>query len=432
LLNYKPSIMHKNPSNTEHPNLLQLKAHSAEFRKDLIQLNDILYVGVGYDASNVAMVIGEDGVIIIDSLRSLDAAEELAADFRKITDKPVKALIYTHGHFDHIGGATAFVNEDTTIIGRSNFREEMDATSPAYKAITKRGLRMFATNMPDEVVINRGVSAANIPKGRIRGGYLPPTQTFDERLSITIAGIDIELYGTKGETDDHLFAWLPNEKILFSGDNYYKSFPNLYTIRGTKYRDVRDWGEANKKMASFPADYLVSGHSRPLTGKAYIHQQLSNYSEGILSIYQQTMEGINQGLTMDELCEKVSLPDHLKEADNLQEFYGHVAWSVLNIFVGYLGWFDGNPTSLFPLPPLEKATLMLELAGGKKQLLAKAQQALTTQKYQWCLELTDYLLRIDPQDTLAKSLKVEALRNLAATLKNANARNYYLVSAEEL
>lgn len=97
----------------EHPNISQLKAHSAQFKKELIKLSDILYVAVGYDASNLGMVIGEDGVIIIDSLRSMDAAEELAADLKKITSKPVKALIYTHGHFDHVGGAKAFVEKDT-------------------------------------------------------------------------------------------------------------------------------------------------------------------------------------------------------------------------------------------------------------------------------------------------------------------------------
>ena len=250
----------------EHPNISQLKAHSAQFEKELIKLSDILYVAVGYDASNLGMVIGEDGVIIIDSLRSMDAAEELAADLKKITNKPVKALIYTHGHFDHVGGAKALVEEDTQIIARSNFRQEMDRTSPVYKAIMRRGIRMFGGNLAPEVIINRGVAGGFVPTTRMGKGFLPPTRTFEDYLAINIAGIDLEIYGTKGETDDHLFIWLPKEKILFSGDNYYRSFPNLYTIRGTKYRDIKAWGDAVAKMATFPSDYLVPGHTRPLAG----------------------------------------------------------------------------------------------------------------------------------------------------------------------
>ena len=135
---------------------------------------------------------------------------------------------------------------------------------------------------------------------------------------------------------------------------------------------------------------------------------------------------------MDELCEQVQLPAHLKEADNLQEYYGHVAWSVRSIFTYYLGWFDGNPTSIFPLPPLEKASLMVKLAGGKEKLMQQAKEALAEEKHQWCLELTDYLLRLEPSDAAIKALKIEALTAYAATMKNANARNYFLVSAEQL
>lgn len=416
----------------EHPNITQLKAHSQEFTKKIHKLSEILYVAVGYDVGNCSMIVGSEGVLIIDSLRSLDAAEELAADFRKITDKPVMGLIYTHAHVDHVGGASAFVGPDTKVIARSNHGEDMDVTSPVWPAIGKRSALMFGSFLPEDVCYNRGAFGYAIPNGRRDEGYVKPNLTFDDRLDINIGGLELEIYGTKGETDDHLFVWLPNEKIIVSGDNYYRAFPNLYTVRGTRYRDVEEWGNAAAKMATFPAEYLVPGHCTPVAGKAQVHQALTEYAEGILSIYQQTIDAINEGLTIDEVVEKVKLPEHLKGVYSLKEFYGHVEWSVRNIFVGKLGWFDGNPTSLFPLPPLEKAQKMIDLAGSEKALWEKANKAFEAGEFQWCLELTDYLLRVLPTDTGYQMLKMKALRAYADTMINANARNYMLVAASAM
>ena len=418
----------------EHPNITKLKAQSNEFKKELIQLGERVYMGVGYDGSNAAMIVGDDGLVIIDGLRGVGAAEELLADFRKISDKPIKALIYTHGHGDHTGGASAFIKDpsQTRIIARAHFKEELEGNSPVKKILIKRNIRQFGRDLPDKDIVNRGVAAGRTPTDRAGKGYVPPNETFEESLSLTIAGIDIELRAANGETNDELFVWLPKDKTLFTGDNYYKAFPNLYAIRGSQYRDVKSWGESIHRMSQLPVEHLVPGHTRPLSGKDEIHKNLTNYSEAILSVYNQTIDGMNQGLSVEELCAKVQLPAHLKEADNLQEFYGSVPWGVRSIFFHLVGWFDGNPSQLYPLTPKAEATQIVRLAGGKDKIKEQFQQAIKEKEYQWGMQLADYLLALDNNNAEAKQMKILALRKSAATQINAPARNYYLSYAMEM
>lgn len=418
----------------EHPNITKLKAQSKEFKKELIQLGERVYMGVGYDGSNAAMIVGDDGLVIVDGLRGMGAAEELFADFRKISDKPVKALIYTHGHGDHTGGASAFIENpsETRIIARAHFKEELEVNSPVKKILIQRNIRQFGRDLPDEDIINRGVAAGRTPTDRVGKGYIPPNETFEDSLFLTIAGIDIELHAANGETNDELFVWLPEDKTLFTGDNYYKAFPNLYAIRGSQYRDVKSWGESVQKMSQLPVEHLIPGHTRPSSGKEKIHKDLSNYAEAILSVYQQTIDGMNQGLSVDELCAQVQLPVHLKEAENLQEFYGSVPWGVRSIFFHFVGWFDGNPSQLYPLAPKAEAEQIVKLAGGKAKIKQQFNQAIQEKNYQWAMQLTDYLLALDKNDQQAQQMKIQALRKAAATQINAPARNYYLSIAREM
>ena len=152
----------------------------------------------------------------------------------------------------------------------------------------------------------------------------------------------------------------------------------------------------------------------------------------VFTIFDKTIEGINRGMTPDQLVEYVELPEHLKNVDYLREYYGNIEWGVRAIFSGYLGWFDGNPTNLFSIPPGEKATQMAKLAGGEKALRESAAQALKEHDAQWCAELCDHLLALNPDDQTVRELKADALEALAEDLITATGRNYYLTVAQEL
>ncbi len=418
-----------------------LKARSADFIEEVIQLTDGVYVAVGFGVSPSSMIVGDDGVVIIDTMIDTDSAGRALAAFRAITDKPIKAIVLTHGHGDHIGGVAVFVGDtQPQVWARANFGAESDAFASAGLTIQDlRGARQGGFMLPPEQRINNGVAKAYYPK---RGGAtfsgagtqrIGPTHTFSEpRRQLEIAGVKIELVAVSGETEDALYVWLPEKRVLFAGDNFYKSWPNAYAIRGTPYRDIRSWADANDQMSKEGAEFLVPGHTRPIIGKAAVSEALTDYRDAIRFVFDKTIEGMNKGLTPDQLVDYVELPARFEGKDYLREYYGNVQWAVRAIFDGYLGWFDGNPSNLFPLSPSENARRMATLAGGADALLENARTALASGDAQWAAQLCDNLLALDPSAVEPKLLKADALEHLAEALLTATGRNYYLSVAQEL
>lgn len=417
----------------------KLTEQSRQFEEQIIQVADDVYTAVGFSVSNVSMIVGDDGVVLVDTGMMGDAAEKIATNFRKITDKPVKAIIYTHSHGDHTGGAPVFLGaERPEIWAHVNFGSEARPwMSGGLTYQNVRGARQAGFKLPPEQRINNGVAPVRYPK---RGGAVfsggkatNPTHFLEgERKTIKVAGVELELVAAPGETLDELFVWYPAGKVLFAGDNFYRSFPNLYAIRGTPNRNVRLWAESLGRMADRNANALVGGHTNPILGAAEVKRVLIDYRDAVQFIHDKTVEGINKGLTPDELVEYVQLPERLANKDYLQPFYGHPDWGVRTVFNGYLGWFDGNPTSLFPLPPSAEAERMVNLAGGKDKLLEAAKDALAADDNQWAAQLADHLLAMDKNDSEARHVKADALTTLAHDMVNATARNYYLTVAREL
>ncbi len=413
-----------------------LKAHSQEFRREVIKVTDGVYVASGFGIANSIMLEGDDGVIIVDVMETLESAETVAAEFRKITDKPVKAFIYTHSHPDHIGGGPAYLvpgQEIPPVYAHADVQANMDKISTVLQPIiTKRAFRMYGNMLTEEEMVNVGVGPRLdlYEDSTIR--VMRVTNPFNDKLEETIAGISFQLVHAPGETTDQLFVWLPKRKVLLSGDNFYKSFPNLYTIRGTSYRDPRVWADALDKMRALGAEYLVPSHSRPLAGADYVYNTLTDYRDAIRFVYDQSIRLINKGLLPDEVAARIKLPAHLAKSPFLQEFYGRPDWSAKSIFSGNLGWFGGNPSELQPLAPDDAAQRMAELAGGEVALTDKIVEASKQGQHQWVLQLTDYALRLDPDNGKARNARILALKSLGESASNPNARHYYLVTMREL
>lgn len=170
-------------------------------------------------------------------------------------------------------------------------------------------------------------------------------------------------------------VWYPEKRIIFPGDQFYKSFPNLYAIRGTAYRDVNNWIKALEIIMSFDAEIMAQGHTRPIVGKENVRTALKNYHDAIEFVFNKTIEGMNKGMTPDELVEYVQLPDEMKNNPELVQYYGRVEWAVRNIYNGYMGWFDGNPTNLRPLSLKAEAARFAKMTGGIEVLAKNARQA---------------------------------------------------------
>ena len=417
----------------------RLTKQGEQFTEQVIKVADNVHTAVGFSVSNVSMVVGDDGVVIVDTGMMLDDAQRIATEFRRLSDKPVKAIIFTHSHGDHTGGAAAFLGDERPQIwAHKNFGSEarpLDDAGVTFQRV--RGGRQAGFKLPPEQRINNGVAPVRYPK---RGGgvfasgqdTMPTHFLTGERQTIKVAGIELELVSSPGETNDQLFVWYPSEKVLFAGDNFYRSFPNLYAIRGTPNRSVRVWAESLGKLADNDAAALVGGHTNPLLGAGEVKQVLADYRDAVQFIHDKTVEGMNKGMTPDELVEYVQLPENLASKDYLQPFYGHPEWGVRSVFSGYLGWFDGNPTNLFRLTPKPEAERVAALAGGSDKLLAAAKAAIASDDNQWAAQLADHLIALDPTDEQAKGIKADALTNLARNMVNATARNYYLTVAREL
>jgi alkyl sulfatase BDS1-like metallo-beta-lactamase superfamily hydrolase len=236
-----------------------------------------------------------------------------------------------------------------------------------------------------------------------------------------------------GETDDQLYVWLPGKKVLLPGDNYLKTFPNLYTIRGSSYRDIRLWAQSLDKMLSEgEIEYLVPSHTKPVIGAEEVNKTITHYRDAIRFVYDETVKGINAGMSPTELSQQVKLPEHLANDPVLQEFYGTVPWSVRSVYSGLIGWFDGNATNLYPLSSKERALRMVKLAGGVDVIRKMATTALHEGDPQWVAELTDHLMAPDENDKEAMKLKAKALTVLGENQTSSNGRNYYLTQAQEL
>ena len=223
-------------------------------------------------------------------------------------------------------------------------------------------------------------------------------------------------------------------------DDIYRCFPNLYAIRGTVDRNVLDWAESLNKMLQLDIHHLAPGHTRPVSGQEKVKDIITTYRDAILYVHDETVKLMNQGLHRSTISEVVKLPEPLASHPYLEELYGTVAWSVKTIYNHYAGWFTGDPAELSPLTSAEKGVRMEALAGGKHQLLTKAQQALNNQQHQWALELAGYVM-LTTQDNNnadgnkirreALQIRINALKYLAGKQTSAGGRNYYLMSALE-
>ena len=428
-----------------------LQQRNAEFERQIIKVAEGVYSSHGYAVSIVGLIVGEDGLIIVDTGMDEASAEALLADFRKISALPIKAIIFTHSHPDHVGGLPVFLREGVEQVwGRDNFGAEMrDFVSVGLTIQGKRGQRQGGFKLPPEKRISNGIAQAYYPKrhnpfaapdGEKPNGPAKRKATKVElthrvtepRQTIEIAGVKIELVAAVGETYDHMYLWLPETRVLFSGDNYYKSWPNLYPIRGSVYRNISKWIESLTMMLAEEADVLVAGHTLPLIGPEVVKENLTLYRDAIKYIFDETIAGMNRGLTPDQLVATIKLPARFLDKDNLRPYYGHPDWAIRAIFAHYMGWFDGNPVNLFDLTPVEEAKEMAALAGGTETLLANARQAHADGRHTWAAKLCDHLIALDPAAAEPKLLKADALDAVGETVLSGIGRNFYFTVAQEL
>ncbi len=420
-----------------------LRAEEARVNKTIQQVSPSVYVATGYALCAVAMIVGEDGIIIIDPGQSPKIAATLRKEFAKISDKPVKAVIYTHGHPDHAMGTPGFIKDEgnVAIWARANFGSETSENQLMDRSSFPRAVDMQGRGLPPgkRISLNGPVTLmtlANRERGNRAGPAMrmprlyPSTDTFsDERKSLSIAGVDLELVAAPGETSDQIYIWFGDEKVLFAGDNIFHTWPNVYPLRGVE-RSIRQWTTSLEKMAAENPEVIVAGHGNPVTENVDAH--MANRIRAMKWVYSKTLEGAKKGLTPDQLVSYAALPEDLAQLDYLHSYYGSYEGTVRAIYSQAVGWFDGDPLSLYREPPEKVASRTAKWMGGIDRLKVWTRHAIKTKDYQSAAELAQMWLALEPSSKEAKMLFADGLEGLSSTTINLPMRNYALAYATKL
>ncbi len=408
--------------------------HAELFRKGVEKVTEGVHVAIGYSLANSILLEGDDGVVIVDTLESSGRAEEVFAAFREITDKPVKAVILTHNHADHIFGSAVFTggNAEIPVFAHATTAEYIGKiVSVVSDATYVRSMRMFGQLLPKTDVPHAGIGPG-LDYHPDQMALQWPTETFEDEREIEVAGIRMRLIHAPGETPDQICVWLPDTKVLLPADNVYQAFPNLYTIRGTEYRDVMKWVDTIDMMRGLGAEFLVPSHTRPLAGREAIEEMLTAYRDAIQFVHDQTVRGMNKGKTAAELAVEIRLPPHLEFHPWLQPYYGTVPWSVKGIYDGYLGWFDGNAATLEPVAPGDRSQKWADAFSAGLSLPEQAKAAVQSGDFAWAAELADHWVRLEPDNVDARQVLAAAFDGLAQKQTSPNGNNYFLSQAAEL
>jgi alkyl sulfatase BDS1-like metallo-beta-lactamase superfamily hydrolase len=241
---------------------------------------------------------------------------------------------------------------------------------------------------------------------------------FDKTHTFTVGDTTFELLHTPGETPDHLTVWTPKLKAAFVGDNFYESFPNLYTLRGTRPRWALEYVESLNRVLTLEPELVLPSHGPAIRGRDEVRRQLTRYRDAILYVHDATVKGMNEGKDVLTIMREVRLPKDL----DIGESYGRLTWSIRGIYEGYVGWFDGNVSTMFG-PASQSYEEIVKLAGGPEAVAARALELATTDPVR-ALYLTDMALAVSSGHRASLEARIAALKALDAQSKNSNERGW--------
>ena len=411
-----------------------LKYLAQDFREKIYTPHENIKVAVGYGLANSILVLGKSQSLVVDTMGGIETASRVIADLDIPSDKPVTTLAYTHFHADHTLGAQAFVDQfsiENVISHETTVAEIRDFFGIKRDLISERSLKMFGSILQEKDKTSSSGIGIKLETGIDTPGYIKPTITFGDFYSHDLDGLEVQFFHAPGETDDQLFVWIPKYKALMPGDNIHKAFPNIYTIRGTTYRSFKSWYSSLEKMMALEPEILIPSHGTPINGKEEISRVLSNYRDAIKYVHDQMMRNLNSGSSPIEAARKIKLPENLAQDPHLFELYGTIEWSARNLFNGYFGWFDGNPTNLYPFTKEEYSEKLLTLI-PEEQLISELDKALAEEDSQWALYISDLLIDSGKVSEQILAKKAAALKNLGDSAYNPNAVSFYRSTYAEL
>jgi len=322
--------------------------------------DNIIAIHTGYLFGNATAIRTDTGLVLVDT-GSRETASQTLAVLRRWDDSPVHTVIYTHGHIDHTWGAR-LLDEEADARGIARPRVI------AHRNVLDRFDRYDATQGLNSLVMGRQF---NQPNYTFPQGHRRPDDVYDDTRSMMIGGERIELFHGRGETDDATFVWLPERRVLASGDFVIWVFPNAGNPRKVQ-RYAPDWAVALRRMQALKPQVLIPGHGPVVSGETRAAQLLGDGAEVLESLTGQTLELMNKGASLDTILHSVSAPAELLAKPYLKPRYDDPEFVVRGIWHLHAGWFDGNPAHLKPAPESELAAELATLAGGADRLAARA------------------------------------------------------------
>ena len=415
-------------------------AHSRLFADETVELSGKgvhVFLNAGGFASNIAVIEGPDGLVFIDSGVTSTHARIVLDRVRQFTHKRVAAIVYTHHHMDHTGGAGVLLDGQDAgrvrIIAAANFMREYTSENLTIAPVwSLRAVYQFGTVLRGAEARDYHLGCCGAFRNDGEASFVEPDTLIEDARELQIAGLRLRFFRMGGESPTALGVHLPDLGVAFVGDEMQgPTFPQLHAPRGSRFRDANRWIAGLDAVRALDIEALVPSHGRPFLGRAQIRDNLTAYRDAIQYTHDQAIRFINKGYDPDQLAAKLhALPGYL-QTPITGEFYGTVASSVRSLYSGYISWFSGDAVDIAPLPERERARRMLVLMGGRARVLEQAQGALEGGEYQWAAELATLVIRAD-DDADARAMKARALRELGERQTSSTFRSWYFTSAMEL
>ncbi|MFZ5937862.1 alkyl/aryl-sulfatase [Pseudomonas sp. HS6-2] len=412
----------------------------------LFKVSEGIYQVRGLDLANMTLIEGEHGLIVMDPLLSVETARAgLAMYLRHRPQRPVVAVIYTHPHVDHFGGVRGVIDEADVKAGKVQviapqgfFEHAVSENVLAGPAMKRRAQYMYGAPLPRGP---RGQVDAGLGKGvpaNATVSLIAPTRLIEQPFeTLRIDGVDIEFQLTPGtEAPAEMNLWFPQFKALCMAENASHVQHNVLTLRGAQVRDAKVWAHyLDQSLLRYgeQAEVVFAQHHWPTWGGAAIRDYLADQRDMYAFIDSQTLRLINRGLGPTEIAaELTTLPPRLASKWYSRDYYGSLSHNVRAVYQRYMGFYDGNPATLNPLPPSEAGAHYVKALGGAERVLTLAREAYASGDYRWVAELTLHLVFAQPDNRAARELQADALEQLGYQSENATWRNAYLTGAQEL
>lgn len=397
-----------------------------------------------FDLSVMSIIETDTGYIVVDPLISAETARAgMGLVYHHVGQKPIVAVIYTHSHIDHWGGVKGVISEadvnagKVKVIAPEHFLEHaISENIIAGNVMSRRATYMYGNLLPKDVKGQVGAGLGQTTSSGLVTLIEPTDYIIETGQIMTVDGLEIEFQLTPNtEAPAEMNFLFPQYRALCMAENCTHTMHNLYTLRGAQVRDSKAWAhfidEAIDRFAG-RYDVLFASHHWPTWGTDAGVDFLKKQRDMYKYLHDETLRLANQGYTMLEIPEMIQLPTALFQAWHNRGYYGSINHNVKAIYQRYLGFFDGNPANLHPLPPQEAAKKYVDFIGGAETLLAKARQSFAEGNYRWVAQVVNHLVFADPDNKDARALQADALEQLGYQAESGPWRNFYLSGAKEL